>query len=643
MVEPYDFKSLRLVFKLLCIGGMSLSVALLNPSWAQEPPAGEITGESTGQCETPNVVILLDRSGSMLDDDKWGQAQEAIERGVVPFLERLRFGLVTFPWEDGCDVSEGSYRVPIGEATAENLGQVFVDATPVDTALTPLAEAINRGKAVLDDLNDSNRRGVLVLLTDGVETCADADAPLTAAQAAADEGYLIYTIGFGSLVSRRTLRSMAEIGGTERERSAEDLEELAQVLTEIIEGVTQEQCDLLDNDCDGVVDEDVEATPCEGQCGVGERRCVEGQLSECIPNNRPTESCDGMDNDCDGYIDENRTFTCDLPDGSLGHLNCEELMMSVPSLDDCLPLPDPNNPGGSGDPNDPNNPGGSGDPNDPNNPGGSGDPNDPNNPGGSGDPNDPNNPGGSGDPNDPNQPGPTAIPEGCDGVDNDGDGLIDEGSNQECQVDCHRGRRMCVEGDLIGCTAPPAQDERCNGYDDDCDGLIDEMNPCPGAERCGDEGICHPPCEPDGSCGEGFVCGADGYCDSAPCDPGCDAGYLCVAGRCVYPCSVNTDCPSGTRCERRRCVAGDGGGTSQPPSSGPTGGTGAPPPPAEAGYAAPTAGTGYVPTPTTPGDAGAVNTTEGGSCEQGPGQSVTWLLLLSLLGVMRLVTRRAQA
>lgn len=573
------------IFVMTCLISCFTSL-VSHPVRAQSTPAGEITGETTGACETPNVLILLDRSGSMLDDDKWGQAKQAIEQGVIPFLDRLRFGLIAFPWGTGCGVPDESLRVPIGEATVENLTNVFVEALPIDEALTPLADAINRGKIVLDDLNDTNRRGVLVLLTDGVETCSNPDnpsvAPIEATQAAADAGYLIYTIGFGSLVSRRTLRQMAEIGGTERERSATDIQELTEALTDIIEGVTREQCDLLDNDCDGNIDENVEVVPCEGECGLGERRCVEGQLSECIPNNAPPENCDGTDNDCDGYIDENRTFVCDQPTGERGHQSCDEMMMSMPSPDDCQPLPTPGNPN---DPNDPNGP------------------------------------------NDPN-----SIPEGCDGIDNDGDGLVDEGTSQECSRECHRGRRLCVEGDLIGCTAPPVQDERCNGYDDDCDGLVDEMNPCPGAERCGDEGICHPLCEPDGSCAEGFVCGGDGYCESAPCDPGCDQGFLCVAGRCVYPCSVNNDCPSNFRCERRRCIEGDGSSTveeSLNPS--PTnGGMNTQPPVPTAGFEAPSAGTGYVP-PANPPVANDMKQTADDGCAQGQSHRATWMIIFLMI------------
>ncbi len=74
-----------------------------------------------------------------------------------------------------------------------------------------------------------------------------------------------------------------------------------------------ERCNRLDDDCDGIIDNNFER---EGAiCFVGEGTCrtqgkwecsKDGSKAECsapTPSSR-TEICDGKDNDCDGQIDE---------------------------------------------------------------------------------------------------------------------------------------------------------------------------------------------------------------------------------------------------------------------------------------------------------------------------------------------------
>jgi MYXO-CTERM domain-containing protein len=339
-------------------------------------------------------------------------------------------------------------------------------------------------------------------------------------------------------------------------------------------------CDMRDNNCDGLTDENNPVTgdqcyptgitgctangasfTCVGECKPGQRVCdgATGAIN-CVNAVTPTaEVCDGKDNNCNGTIDEgfdvgtacdngvtgacrktgikvcNSVGTgtvCNAGATTVGEEVCDGDDNDCDGLIDEAPLP------GVGVP--------------------------------------------CGTPVGECRQGTTMCQNGrltcssvgpteevCDGLDNNCNGSVDENlpmTGMECRPpglppgpilgECKPGRSICTgAGGWVCQGGVGPSPEVCDGKDNNCDGIIDTGSMCPPGASCVN-GECAPPCgqSETGRCQPDRVC-VNEVCIRKECaEKPCAAGEVCNAeGKCVDPCAGVT-CPMGTTCERGLCA-----------------------------------------------------------------------------------------
>jgi hypothetical protein len=116
---------------------------------------------------------------------------------------------------------------------------------------------------------------------------------------------------------------------------------------------------------------------------------------------------------------------------------------------------------------------------------------------------------------------------------------------------CAPGLTECEPGGTLGCRQQTLEaPERCDAIDNDCNGLVDDGEMlCNPGQNCV-RGRCVPKCgNEEFQCTTGLVCDDEGYCIEFACENViCEAGTVCRGGTCRAACQ-DVVCPLGQDCE----------------------------------------------------------------------------------------------
>ena len=401
-----------------------------------------------GSCNKPRVLIVLDKSSSMVTGKvggktKWSLATAAITSVVTKFETSIDFGLMIFPNPSQC--GWGAVKVGVGPARAKAIIAELATAPPTSGNWTPMAQSLDVAGTV-KNLQVAGYSNNVLLITDGWQWCDPYDSktrtlPVTSVAKLTQQGITSFVVGFGDGVDTKTLNQMAEVAKTKVSATcnpkntspsardncyyqANNSSQLVAALQAVALKLTKEKCDNVDNDCNGKVDDGL-SQPCTTKCGSGTETCTGGVWGNCSAAKPETEKCDGKDNNCDGTIDEG----CSCVDGSTRACG-KDTGECVKGTQTCTGGTWGTCTGGTG-----------------------------------------------------------PATETCDAKDNDCDGKTDEDRTRPCTTKCGSGTETCSLGTWIGCTAPDPTKEICDGKDNDCDGTIDGPNtPCANGVCVG--GIC---------------------------------------------------------------------------------------------------------------------------------------------------------
>lgn len=219
-------------------------------------------GSGDGSCETltiaarpvtPEILIVLDRSGSMIGSvpgsrNRWAPTVHAVESVTMQLTDTVAFGLMTFPSGNVDVCAPGRVDVPVATGSASEIARFLAASTPTLVGNTPTAASLDAAHAQLSTscVDCAEAPKYVLLVTDGQPTCGASrvtgttpetiDATVAAIDRLAQARIPTYVVGYDTLNDPAAATSMdlfAMHGGTGRHIPVDNERTLITELTRI--------------------------------------------------------------------------------------------------------------------------------------------------------------------------------------------------------------------------------------------------------------------------------------------------------------------------------------------------------------------------------------------------------------------------
>jgi MYXO-CTERM domain-containing protein len=197
--------------------------------------AGSAVAEAASVCgDLPDVMIVLDRSGSMSEtndsgDTKWSIAKTAIGALTADFAGSMRFGFSLFPrWPHVSNCSTGQINVAPSATSVSAISSLLNSTYPDGD--TPSTSTLNTVRSYLQGIKSSGKAQYVILITDGKETCSPYWPDSATGPLYGSDGVKTFVVGFGDDVLPDRLNDAASSGGTGSYYQADNLSQLKAAL-----------------------------------------------------------------------------------------------------------------------------------------------------------------------------------------------------------------------------------------------------------------------------------------------------------------------------------------------------------------------------------------------------------------------------